>query len=106
MLVCGKKERRGPDQGLSTASQGSDHVHSMSWHDAHPPPSFLPCLLVQNLSLKRIAPTDNVQAKLHDKYTRHQWLKGYVSGGLSTCWKSTELFLAAFTEHMPVASNS
>ena len=25
--------------------------------------------------LKWIAPTDNMQPKLHDKYTRNQWLK-------------------------------
>ena len=41
--------------------------------DSSPYPVFL---LAQNLSSKRIAPTDNVRPKLHDKYTRHQWLKG------------------------------
>ena len=41
-----------------------------------PPPPFPPFLLAQNLSSKRIAPTDNVRPKLHDEYTRHQWLKG------------------------------
>ena len=37
----------------------------------------LSCLfLAQNLSSKRIAPTDNMWPKLHYAYTRHQWLKG------------------------------
>ena len=41
-----------------------------------PPPPIPPFLLAQNLSSKRIAPTDNVRPKFHDEYTRHQWLKG------------------------------
>ena len=41
------------------------------------PPTPVPAfLLAQNLSSKRIAPTDNVQPKLHDDYTCYQWLKG------------------------------
>ena len=31
-----------------------------------------PILLAQNLSSKWIAPTDNMQPKLHDEYTCHQ----------------------------------
>ena len=31
-----------------------------------------PFLLVQNLSSKWIAPTDNMWSKLHHEYTRHQ----------------------------------
>ena len=42
---------------------------------AHLPLSHL-FLVAQNLSSKRIAPTDNMHPKLHDEYTRHQWLKG------------------------------
>ena len=42
------------------------------------PPPVSPFLLAQNLSSKWIAPTDNMQSKLHDKCTRHQWLKGLV----------------------------
>ena len=46
-------------------------------HDyAHPPPSVPHFLLAQNLSSKRIAPTDNMRSKLHDEYTCHQLLKG------------------------------
>ena len=41
-----------------------------------PPPPIPPSLLAQNLSSKRIVPTDNVQPKLHDEYTCHHWLKG------------------------------
>ena len=37
--------------------------------ETRPPPPFL---LVQNLSSKRIVPTDNMRPKLHDEYTRHQ----------------------------------
>ena len=44
--------------------------------ETRPPPPIPPFLLAQNLSSKRIAPTDNMQPKLHDEYTRHQWLKG------------------------------
>ena len=76
--VCVKRERNGQasaDQGFSTASQGSCHVHGSSrW--THPPPPIPPFLLAQNLSSKRIAPTDNMRPKLHDEYTRYQWLKG------------------------------
>ena len=50
---------------------------SMACHDyARPPPPIPPFVLVQNLSLKRIAPTDNMQPKLHDEYTSHHCLKG------------------------------
>ena len=41
--------------------------------ETRPPPPFL---LAQNLSSKRIAPTDNMRPKFHDEYTHHQWLKG------------------------------
>ena len=59
------------DQGFSTASQGSCHAHGSSrW--THPPPPIPPFLLVQNLSSKQIAPTDNMRPKLHDEYTRHR----------------------------------
>ena len=44
--------------------------------ETHPPPPIPPFLLVQNLSSKRIAPTDNMRPKLHDECTRHQWIKG------------------------------
>ena len=44
--------------------------------ETHSPPPIPPFLLEQNLSSKQIVPTDNVRPKLHDKYTRHQWLKG------------------------------
>ena len=36
----------------------------------HPP---IPTLFA---STKPIVPTDNMQSKLHDEYTCHQWLKG------------------------------
>ena len=65
--VCANKARNGPaiaDQGSSLASQG--------W--THPPPPTPPFLLVQNLSLKRIAPTDNMWTKSDDTKWRHRWL--------------------------------
>ena len=43
--------------------------------ETHPSPPIPPFLLAQNLSSKRIVPTDNMRPKLHDKYTHHQWLK-------------------------------
>ena len=43
--------------------------------ETRPPPPIPPFLLAQNLPSKRIAPTDNMQPKLHEKYTRRQWLK-------------------------------
>ena len=43
--------------------------------ETRPPPPIPPVLLAQNLSSKWIAPTDNMWPKLHDEYTRHQWLK-------------------------------
>ena len=62
--VCPNK-RNGPataNHGSSLASQGSCHVHSTPrW--THPPRPILPFLLAQNLSSKRIAPTDNMWPK-------------------------------------------
>ena len=45
--------------------------------EIRPPPPIPPFLLAQNLFSKRNAPTDNMQPKFHDEYTRHQWLKGF-----------------------------
>ena len=42
-------------------------------------PTHLPypiLLLVQNLSSKRIAPTNKIQPKLHEEYIPHMWFKG------------------------------
>ena len=36
--------------------------------ETHPPPPTPPFFLAQNLSSKRIAPTDNMRPKLHDEY--------------------------------------
>ena len=44
--------------------------------ETRPPPPILSFLLAQNLSSKRTPLTDNMRSKLHDEYTRHQWLKG------------------------------
>ena len=75
--VCASKVRNGPagaDQGFSTASQGSCHVHGTpSWN---PPTSpYLTFLLAQNLSSKRIAPTDNMRPKSDDAIWHHWLLK-------------------------------
>ena len=76
--VCANKARNGPataDQGSSLASQGSCHVHGTpGW--THPPPPIPPFLLVQNLSSKQIAPTDNMWPNSDDSKQRHRWLKG------------------------------
>ena len=37
-----------------------------------PLPPIPPFLLAQNLSSKRIVPSDNMQPKLHDEYSHHQ----------------------------------
>ena len=64
--ICANKARNG---------QGSCHVHgTLGW--THPPPPIPPFLLVQNLSSKRIAPTDNMRPKSDDAIWRHRWLKG------------------------------
>ena len=42
---------------------------------ACPPPLIPPVLLAQNLSLKRILPTNNLQPKSGDAKKCHQWLK-------------------------------
>ena len=55
----------------------TQHILNMP---AYPPPvppppthpSITLSLLAQNLSLKQIAPTDNMQPKLHDEHTPHQ----------------------------------
>ena len=49
---------------------------TVSRAEIHPSPPIKPFLLAQNLSSKRVAPTDNMQPKFQDEYTRHQWLKG------------------------------
>ena len=43
---------------------------------ARPPPPIPLFLLWQNLSSKRIAPTDNMRPKSDDTKMHHQWLKG------------------------------
>ena len=46
------------------------------WAETCPPPPILPFLLAQNLSSKRIAPTDNMRPKSDDAIWHHRWLKG------------------------------
>ena len=45
-----------------------------SQDSCHPPIPIPPFFLVQNLSSKRVAPTDIMRPKLHDNYTHHQYL--------------------------------
>ena len=61
------------EQGLSTASQNSHHVHSMSWLclPTSPYPTFFTSENLQSGLHKLI----NMWPKLHNKYTQHQWLK-------------------------------
>ena len=44
--------------------------------ETYPPPPILAFLLVQNLSSKQIASTDNIWPKSDDTKWRHRWLKG------------------------------
>ena len=72
--ICVKKERNGQagaNQGFSTASQGSCHVHGTPYWNL-PTPPIPPFLLVQNLPSKQIVPSDKMWSKLHDDYSRHQ----------------------------------
>ena len=58
--ICANMLRNDPgsgNQGCSTASQGSHP----SCVETRPPLPISPFLLDQNLSLKQIAPTDNIQ---------------------------------------------
>ena len=49
----------------------------MACHDyAHPPPPVPSFFLGQNLSSKRIVPTDNMWPKSDDAKKRHWYLKG------------------------------
>ena len=71
--VCANKVRNGPasaDQGFSTASQGSCHVHSTPcWNQ--PYPAFF-----ASTKAKRTAPTDNMRSKSDDAIWHHWLLKG------------------------------
>ena len=63
--ICARKQNGGPpgiDQGFSTASCNSHHACTVTlWvTSTHPPPFLPPFLLVQNLSSKQIARTDNM----------------------------------------------
>ena len=71
--ICTGKQKSGPssaDLAFSIASCNSRHAWSAK-AVAHPPPPVPPFLLAQNLSSKRIAPTDNMRPNFNDDYTRH-----------------------------------
>ena len=61
ILVCVTRE----SNGLASADQSLSSRHVLS------PPPIQPFSLAQNLSSKRIAPTDSMQ-KVANEYTRHQ----------------------------------
>ena len=69
MPVCTRKQKSGPssaDQAISIASYNRRHAWSAIAVDPVPP-----FLLVQNLSSKQIAPTDNMRPNFDDDYSRH-----------------------------------
>ena len=69
--VCERRQTNGPpdiDQGFSTSSCNSRHA--LSARVVHPP-----FLLVQNLSSKQIAPTDNLRPKTDNAKRRHRLLR-------------------------------
>ena len=81
---------------FSTASQGSCHVHSTPCWNL--PTSLCPAFFArQNLSSKRIAPTDNMRTKSDDAKWRHQWLKDKkrVKKGLSD-WNNINKLASIF----------
>ena len=59
---------------LQPTATATMHCHPLG--DTHPPPLVPPFLLAQNLSSKRIAPTDNMWPNFDDDYSRHSLLKG------------------------------
>ena len=72
--ICVKKDGlASDDQGFSTASQGSSHVHSMSW--LCPPTCPYPTFLLAQTYLWFGQLITHGQS-CHDEYTHHQWLKG------------------------------
>ena len=76
MPICVKKERNAQasaDEGFFLQPAA---MCTAPCAETRLPPPVLPFLLSQNLSSKQIVPTDNMRPKFHDKYTRHQWLKG------------------------------
>ena len=73
-FVLKKKEMAQPVPTKSFLQPSKTTTVCMACHDYDR--FILPFLLGQYLSSKRIAPTDNMRPKLHDEYTRHQWLKG------------------------------
>ena len=61
---CTEKQSGGPTH-LSLSTGSCNRHHALSGRAVEPPTSpFLPFVLVQNLSSKRIMPTDNMQPKL------------------------------------------
>ena len=70
------------DQGFSTVSQGSRHMHGSSrW--THPPPPIPPFLLAQNLSWKQIAANWKHAAKVAWRVHSPSVLKGLKWSGLN-----------------------
>ena len=49
---------------------------------------------------KTVAPTDNMRPKLHDKYTRHQWLKGYTHYYQHSTLKIPSIFIWSTWHHV------
>ena len=72
MPVCDKNEEKWPSQYKTEDFYKAGAMYKAPSAETHPPPLIPPFLLVQNLSSKQIAPTDNMCPKLLDQYTRHQ----------------------------------
>ena len=69
--VCARKQTNGLPVIAATATA---RCQAEWW--THPLPPVLPFLLAQNLSSKRIAPTDNMRPKSDDAKRRHRLLRG------------------------------
>ena len=77
--VCARRQTNGPPAALTGAflqAAATAAMHCQPERCTHPRPPVPPFLLAQNLSSKRIAPTDNMWPKTDDAKRCHRLLKG------------------------------
>ena len=93
--VCVRKQTNGPPiftkASLQAAATATVHCQAEQW--THPPPPVPPFLLAQNLSSKRIAPTNNMWPKSDDAKSRHRLVR------VNRCFVSIMNFLKEAEYH-------